>query len=189
MRPEPRAPGGSGPDDRAGGGAAAGAAEEEFVARSVHRTRVGWSDTDAGGHHHNTAVARYAEAAEAEPMRRRGLTDYFGTAPRVRYEADFAAPLWFGQEVTAIVVLERIGTSSMTFRFEVWGEAHEGRERELAASGRYVTVHVPRGGERGERRSRPWPAEWVEALSKCAVDDECDDVKSEEGHTCGGSGT
>jgi acyl-CoA thioester hydrolase len=133
------------------------------VARCVHRARVEWSDTDAGGHHHNTVVARYAEAAEAELMRGRGLTEYFGTAPRVRYEADFTAPLWFGQEVTAIVVLERIGGSSMTFRFEVWGEEYEGRERELAASGRYVTVHVPRGAP-GTRASAPWPPEWVKAL-------------------------
>lgn len=133
------------------------------VARSVHRARVEWSDTDAGGHHHNTAVARYAEAAEAELMRRTGLAEYFGTAPRVRYEADFTAPLWFGQEVTAIVVLEQIGSSSMTFRFEVWAEAYEGRERELAASGRYVTVHVPRGTP-GTRRATPWPAEWVKML-------------------------
>jgi len=139
------------------------------VARCVHRGRVEWSDTDAGGHHHNTVIARYAEAAEAELMRRRGLTGYFGTAPRVRYEAEFTAPLWFGQQVTAIVVLECIGGSSMTFRFEVWGEAYEGRARELAATGRYVTVHVPQGAP-DTRRSRPWPAEWIKALQDTGGD-------------------
>ena len=85
-------------------------------------------------------------------MRRKGLIGYFGAAPRVRYEVDFTAPLWFGQEVTAILVLERIGGSSMTFRFEVWGEAYEGRGRELAASGRYVTVYVPRAAPGGTRQ-------------------------------------
>lgn len=150
------------------------------MARSVHRARVEWSDTDAGGHHHNTAVARYAEAAEAALMRDRGLMGYFGAAPRVRYEADFTAPLWFGQEVTAILVLERIGHSSMTFRFEVWGEEHEGRERELAAFGRYVTVYVP-GDSPRTRGSRPWPAEWVKALQ---ADDEGDaaDRGDDEAH-------
>lgn len=154
------------------------------VARWVHRARVEWSDTDAGGHHHNTAVARYAEAAEAELMRRKGLTEYFGAAPRVRYEVDFSAPLWFGQEVTAILVLERIGDSSMTFRFEVWGEAHEGRERELAASGRYITVHVPRAAP-GTRGSAPWPAEWVKALQE---DDGADEDAGAGGVGKGGAG-
>jgi acyl-CoA thioester hydrolase len=134
--------------------------EGAFVARTVHRSRVEWRDTDAGGYHHNTAVSRYVEAAEARLMRDRGLTDYFGAAPRVRYEADFTAPLWFGQEVTAVLTLERIGTTSLTFGFEVWGEAHEGEGRRLAASGRYVTVHVPRGSRHGT----PWPEEWLKAL-------------------------
>ena len=130
------------------------------LARAAYRTRVEWRDTDAGGYHHNTAIARYVESAEAELMRRRGLPDYFGAAPRVRYEADFTAPLWFGQQVTALVALERIGTTSLSFRFEVWGEAHEGEQRRLAAVGRYVTVHVPRGNRHGT----PWPEEWVKAL-------------------------
>lgn len=122
----------------------------------VHRSRVEWMDTDAAGHHHNTAVVRYVEAAEAELMRSLGITGYFGAAPRVRYEADFGAPLWFGQEVTTELTVERIGTASLTLRFEVRTE--DGRP---AASGRYVAVHVPRG----ERTSAPWPAAWVEAWS------------------------
>ncbi|OAH13915.1 acyl-CoA thioesterase [Streptomyces jeddahensis] len=129
-------------------------------ARAVHRSRVEWMDTDAGGHHHNTSIVRFVEAAEATLIRERGITGYFGAAPRVRYEVDFASPLWFGQEVTATVAVERIGTSSLTFRFEVWGEAFDGHPRRLAASGRYVTVHVPRAG----RGSAPWPAAWLDAL-------------------------
>ncbi|UKY48000.1 acyl-CoA thioesterase [Streptomyces inhibens] len=130
------------------------------VTRAVHRSRVGWMDTDAAGHHHNTAVVRFVEEAEATLMRERGITGYFGAAPRVRYEVDFASPLWFGQEVTTTVVLERIGTSSFTFRFEVWGEETDRHARRLAASGRYVTAHVPRGAD----RSAPWPVPWVTAL-------------------------
>lgn len=130
------------------------------VAVSVHRGRVEWMDTDAGGHHHNTSVNRFVESAEAALMRERGLPEYFGTAPRVRYEVDFASPLWFGQEVTATLVLERVGTSSLTFRFEVWGEKDEEHPRALAARGRYVTVHVPKG----TRRSAPWPEDWRRRL-------------------------
>lgn len=130
------------------------------VACAVHTSRVEWVDTDASGHYHNAAVVRFVEAAEASLMRERGLDGYFGAAPRARYEADFASPLWFGQQITVIVVLTHIGTSSMTFRFEVWGEEDARHPRRLAASGRFVTVHVPRGS----RASAPWPTEWRAAL-------------------------
>lgn len=122
--------------------------------------RVEWMDTDAAGHHHNTAVVRFVESAEAALMRERGLPDYFGTAPRVRYEVDFGARLYFGQEVTAVVTLERLGTASATFSFELWGEEWEQRPRVLAATGRFVTVHVPNGNE----ASAPWPPQWRSAL-------------------------
>jgi acyl-CoA thioester hydrolase len=119
-------------------------------------------DTDAAGHHHNTAVNRWVESAEAALMRERGVAGYFGAAPRVRHEVDFEARLWFGQEITAEVVVERVGTSSMTLTYEVWGEGFEGRPRVRAAVGRYVTVHVPAGADRAE----PWPDEWVTILTR-----------------------
>ena len=127
-----------------------------------HTGRVEWMDTDAAGHHHNTAVNRFVESAEAALMRERGLTAYFGSAPRVHFEADYEARLWFGQEVSTTVVLERVGSSSMTFSFEVWGSELEGRPAARAAVGRFTTVYVPRGGDRSE----PWPADWVAALSE-----------------------
>ncbi|PTM96886.1 acyl-CoA thioester hydrolase [Streptomyces sp. VMFN-G11Ma] len=131
-------------------------------ARAVYRCRVEWWDTDASGHYHNAAIGRFVEAAEAVLVRECGVVGYFGAAPRVRYEVDFASPLWFGQQVTTTLSVERIGTSSMTFGFEVWGEEHEGRPRGLAASGRYTVVHVPPGDE---RVSTPWPEEWIKALT------------------------
>jgi len=131
------------------------------IAQAVYRSRVDWMDTDAAGHHHNTSITRFVEAAEATLMRERGLLEYFGAAPRVRFEVDFTAPLWFDQEVTTTLVLERIGDSSLAFRFEVWGEQDETAPRRLAARGRYVTVHVPRDS----RRSAPWPEEWRNRLS------------------------
>ena len=90
-------------------------------ATGTHRARVEWMDTDAAGHHHNTAINRWVESAEASLMRERGLAGYFGAAPRVRHEVDYESRLWFGQEVSATVVVERIGISSLTFGYEVWG--------------------------------------------------------------------
>lgn len=130
----------------------------------VFRTRVEWIDTDAAGIYHHSTVTRFVEAAEATLMTAHGLTDYFPVAPRVRYEAVYEAPLFFGQPVTAVVALTRLGTASMTFTFEVWGEEFGGRPRTRAATGSYTTVHIDRGHQDGAR-SVPWPADWVGALS------------------------
>jgi acyl-CoA thioester hydrolase len=139
--------------------------DSAHVPHGTYRTRVEWIDTDAAGIYHNSAVVRYVEAAEAELMRTHDLLDYFPKAPRVRYEVDFEAPLRFGQEVTAIVTVERIGTTSMSFAFEVWGEEHQGRPRTRACHGRYVTVHIDRGHDDDvAARSAPWPEEWLAAL-------------------------
>jgi acyl-CoA thioester hydrolase len=128
------------------------------------RSRVEWIDTDAAGIYHNSTVLRYVEAAEAELMRRSGITGYFPVAPRVRFEVDFEAPLFFGQEVTVALAVARVGNSSLTFDFDVWGEEFEGAARVRAATGSYVTVHVPDG--RGQAvRSAPWPGAWVERLT------------------------
>jgi acyl-CoA thioester hydrolase len=134
----------------------------------LHRSRVEWIDTDAAGIYHNSAVLRFVEAAEATLITERGLAGYWPAAPRVRYEVDFEAPLFFGQEVTTTVALARLGSSSMTFEFEVWGEAHLERPRIRAARGSYVTVHIEGGYDpRGFRpvSAAPWPDAWVEALS------------------------
>lgn len=118
-------------------------------------------DTDAAGHHHNTAITRYVESAEAALMRACGLTGYFGAAPRVRHEVDYEARLYFGQPVTTRLSVARIGRSSLTFAYEVWAEPFEGRRRQRAARGSFVTVHVPHGAAGAE----PWPDAWVAALS------------------------
>ncbi|GAB4100478.1 acyl-CoA thioesterase [Sinomonas halotolerans] len=133
-------------------------ASAAVVREEVTRT-VEWVDTDAAGHHHNSFVLRSVEAAEARLFRRLGvLEEYFGAAPRVRQEVDYRAKLYFGQEATTVLEVESVGRSSMVFRFEVWGEAYDGApsgavDRRLAASGRFVSVHVPAGSE----ASAPWP--------------------------------
>lgn len=115
---------------------------------------VEWIDTDASGHHHNALVLRLAEAAEARAIAEAGLLEvYFAAAPRVRHEVDYEAPLAFGQDATCVIVCEAVGRTSMTWSFEVWGEAHGGAPRRRAARGRLVCAHVPAGAE----RATPWP--------------------------------
>jgi acyl-CoA thioester hydrolase len=131
----------------------------------IHRARVEWMDTDAAGIYHNTTVARFAEAAEAELMRAHGIPGYFPVAPRVRYEVEFEASIRFGEETETRVELLRLGRSSMAFGFEVWRETSDGRPRRRAARGSYVTVHVP---DKENGGSAPWPAAWRAALAEGA---------------------
>lgn len=135
------------------------------VSTCTAAARVEWIDTDAAGIYHNSTVVRFVEAAEAEFMRVRGVDGYFPSAPRVRYEVNFLSPLFFGQTSTTTVHLVRIGTSSMTWQFEVWGDEYEGRPRTLAANGKYVTVHVGAGNHSGRAGSTPWPSAWITALT------------------------
>ncbi|MDQ4503208.1 thioesterase family protein [Sinomonas sp. ASV322] len=140
------------------------------IRETITRT-VEWVDTDASGHHHNSFIMRSVEAAEARLFKRLGvLEEYFGIAPRVHHEVDFRSKLYFGQEATTLLEIESVGRSSMTFRFEVMGEDFERGAatvpRRLAASGRYVTVHVPKDTE----ESAPWPEAFLERLRAAAVD-------------------
>jgi len=127
------------------------------------QTRVEWIDTDAAGIYHNSSVLRYVESAEAELMRQQGVDRYFGVAPRVRFKVDFEAPLFFGQQVTVDFRVARMGVTSLTFDFGVWGETFEAVPRRRAAVGSCVTVHVA-GGHREGARAVPWPADWVARL-------------------------
>lgn len=126
---------------------------------SLERT-IEWVDTDAAGHQHNSAILRFVEAAEAKLFREAGAQSYFSISPRARHEVDYRAKLYFGQVVTAAVRVEKVGRSSMTFGFKVWGHPHRDRGLVVAAEGRFVTVCVPVGAE----SSAPWPQEILESI-------------------------
>lgn len=139
---------------------------EEFVAEGLVGTSIErcieWVDTDAAGHQHNSAIMRFVEAAEARLFRELGLNSYFAIAPRVRHEVDFRSKLFFGQMTSTAIRVDRLGASSMTFSFKVWGHPHEGRGQVLAAEGKLITACVPVGAA----SSAPWPQEIVEALRR-----------------------
>ncbi|MEW1821931.1 thioesterase family protein [Arthrobacter sp. NPDC080031] len=119
---------------------------------SIDRT-VEWVDTDASGHQHNSAIMRWVEAAEAELFRNLALPEYFPSAPRVQQVVNYTAKLWFGQRVTATVKIQKVGRTSMTLAFEVYGHAHPNSPGGLAAHGTLTTAHVPAGSA----SAQPWP--------------------------------
>jgi acyl-CoA thioester hydrolase len=125
--------------------------------RHVERLRVAWVDTDAGGRIHFTAAFRYAEHAETALMRELGLVDRLVDYPRRRVEADFRAVLRFEDEVSVEIRADRIGTTSITWAWEI------SRGGEVCVDGRHTVVHVGTDG-----RPAPLPDEVRERLAALA---------------------
>jgi acyl-CoA thioesterase FadM len=106
----------------------------------VHRTRVAWIDTDAGGRIHFTAVFRWAEAAEAGLGRSLGLLADWPDFPRRAVEAEFLDVLRFEDEIEVELHPERVGTTSVTYAWEIR------RDGEVCVRGRHTVVHVDADG-------------------------------------------
>ena len=121
----------------------------------VLRSRVAWIDTDAGGRIHFTAAFRWAEAAETSLLRSLGLLDGWGDFPRRAVEAEYLAVLRFEDEFELELVVERVGTSSITYAWEI---RHDG---ELSIRGRHTAVHVD-----AEGRPSPLPPDVRRALAE-----------------------
>ena len=125
------------------------------MAVHVERTRVAWVDTDAGGRIHFTAVFRWAEAAETALCRGLGLLEEWGDFPRRAVEAEYLAVLRFEDEIEVELRPERVGTTSVTYAWEIR------RDGEVCVRGRHTAVHVDADG-----RPAPLPERMREALTR-----------------------
>jgi acyl-CoA thioesterase FadM len=104
-----------------------------------HSRHVVFGDVDMAGWMHFPRIFDYFEDAEHEWMRLQGLPiidAVEGGWPRARVECDYKSPLRFGDEIDVLLGIERVGSSSVTWIFEVW------KGGECAASGRVVAVRV-----------------------------------------------
>jgi acyl-CoA thioester hydrolase len=106
----------------------------------IEKSRVAWIDTDAGGRIHFTAAFRWAESAETALMRSFELMDNWGNYPRRAVEAEYLAVLRFDDEFEIELAVERIGTSSITYAWEIR------RDGEVCIRGRHTAVHVDADG-------------------------------------------
>ncbi|MFJ8666294.1 acyl-CoA thioesterase [Streptomyces sp. NPDC093600] len=145
----------SAPTDSCAGGCPEASAEN--LPSVVIERCVEWPDTDAAGHYHHSTVVRWVEAAEAVLLRRLGLAHLFGSTPRVHFEADYRARLWFGEKVRTELKVTKVGTSSLHYAFTVHGEADE-----AAVSGRMVIVHSASRAT----ATTPWPDDVRDVLTK-----------------------
>lgn len=123
----------------------------------VIERRVEWPDTDAAGHYHHSTVVRWVEAAEAVLLRRLGLDRLFGSTPRVHFEADYRARLWFGDLVRIELRVTKVGTASLHYAFTVRGQGDT-----EAATGRMTIAHAAARAA----GATPWPDEVRDLLTK-----------------------
>jgi YbgC/YbaW family acyl-CoA thioester hydrolase len=114
----------------------------------VERLRVAWVDTDAGGRIHFSNAFRWAEQAETSLRRMLGILDGWGDYPRKHAEAQFHSVLRFEDEIEVRITPERLGTTSITWRFEIT------RDGQLCVEGRMVVVHVDGEGRPAQLTER-----------------------------------
>jgi acyl-CoA thioester hydrolase len=109
--------------------------------RHIYQARVAWIDTDAGGRIHFTAAFRWAEAAETGLMRSLGLLDDWADYPRRAVEAQYLAVLRFEDEFEVELAPEKVGTSSITYGWEI-----RRPDGEVCIRGRHTAVNVDADG-------------------------------------------
>jgi YbgC/YbaW family acyl-CoA thioester hydrolase len=106
--------------------------------------QIAFADTDASGWLHFPNIFRYVEAAEHEFLRSRGVLVYDraqGGWPRVQVSCDFKRPFLTGDRIEVQLAIARVGSSSLTWNFDILNAAGE-----LAAHGSMTTVRVDHVG-------------------------------------------
>ncbi|MBZ0235312.1 MAG: acyl-CoA thioesterase [Deltaproteobacteria bacterium] len=116
----------------------------------VFSTPVRFADVDHAGIVYYPRFFHYFHLAFEELFRvRLGARAYVDLLdndrigfPAVRAEADYQAPLSFGDTAEIELTVERLGRTSITFRYHVWRAAEPGRERVKCADGKVVCAVV-----------------------------------------------
>jgi len=110
-----------------------------------HACEVAFGDTDASGWMHFPNIFLYAERAEHEFLKSRGVVVFdraLGGWPRVRVACDYKLPLLTGDRIEVLLAISHIGTSSITWNFEILTTAGA-----TAATGSMTTVRVNATGK------------------------------------------
>ena len=119
-----------------------------------------WADNDAYGHVNNTVYYEWFDTAVNAWLVEQGLLDaerghVIGLV--VATSCAYFAPLTFPDDVQIGLAVERLGSSSVTYRLGVFGKGDE----RASAQGRFTHVYV----DRNERRPVPLPEPWRRALT------------------------
>ncbi|MFK7850301.1 MAG: acyl-CoA thioesterase [Akkermansiaceae bacterium] len=113
---------------------------------TCHRCKIDavFADTDASGRVHFSKILTYVERAEHQLLSSLDIAVHDSGKigwPRVRVNCDFIAGIKFEDEVEVLLELSKLGTSSLSWKFEIVG-----RSDALAASGEMITVKVAADG-------------------------------------------
>lgn len=127
--------------------------------RFAYKKRVRYAEIDAQAVLFNSRYLEYFDIGITEYWRSVGMYEKSGIAGEGAAEfhvakavVEFKAPILLDEEVDICVRCTRIGSSSMTFLFELHGAGQD----DLRATGEEVSVHV------AEVRGRPSPVpDWV----------------------------
>ena len=114
-----------------------------------------WADNDAYGHVNNTVFYQWFDTAVNAWLVEAGLLDIEAGDPIglvVETGCSYFAPLSFPGDVEVGIAVDRLGSSSVTYRIGVFGRG----ETEPAAQGHFTHVYVGRDS----RRPVPLPDSW-----------------------------
>ena len=121
-----------------------------------------WADNDAYGHVNNVVHYAWFDTAVNAWLVESRLLDIAHGDPIglvVETRCAYFAPLTFPQAVEVGIAIERLGTSSVTYRLGIFAQG----EASAAAEGEFTHVYV----DRASRKPRPLPDPWrvkLEAL-------------------------
>jgi acyl-CoA thioester hydrolase len=119
-----------------------------------------WADNDAYGHVNNTVYYEWFDTAVNRWLVETGLLDIERGDPIglvVQTGCAYFAPLAFPGDVDVGIAIERLGSSSVTYRIGVFASG----AAEPAAQGHFTHVYVGRQN----RRPAPLPDAWRERLA------------------------
>jgi acyl-CoA thioester hydrolase len=114
-----------------------------------------WADNDVYGHVNNVVHYAWFDTAVNAWLVEAGLLDIDHGDPIglvVETCCRYLAPLSFPQAAEVGIGIERLGTSSVTYRLGIFAEG----QGNAAAEGEFTHVYV----DRVSRKPRPLPAEW-----------------------------
>lgn len=122
-----------------------------------------WADNDAYGHVNNTVYYAWFDTAVNEWLVREGLLDIANGDPIglvVETGCRYFAPLEYPGTVEVGLAIERLGSSSVTYRLGVFPKGGDAP----AAEGHFTHVYVGRDS----RRPTPLPDVWRSKLETLA---------------------
>ena len=112
-----------------------------------HRVTVRWADVDVYGHVNNVAYYSYVDSA-VNGWLMEAIGDDLRRLPSIGIVAEtgcrYLAEIDFPADVEVGLAVDRIGTSSVVYRFAIFVAGHP----DVRATGRFVHVYVDRDHRR-----------------------------------------